>query len=156
MLDTSDLPVIVLPSLWSTNHQIYRIGQCTSHDGFLPWSIIKASLGLSKQGRTPTWVSWLTSTYNHPLTQTSDMPTTCSMVPTTDRRRKEWGSFLSDDNTVLVGKISSKSLSANRIFISHWTHNSRPFFYNLCNGCSNTSWLTSDETCIIQRQRSQL
>ena len=113
MLDIPDLPVTVLPSFWSTNHQIYRIGQCTSHDGFLPWSIIKASLGLPKQGRTPTWVSWLTSTYNHPLTQISDMPTTRSMVPTTDRRRKEWVSFLSDDNTVLVGKISSKSLSAN-------------------------------------------
>src|SRR5205823_1333592 len=35
MLETLDLPATVLPSFWSTNHQIYRIGQCISHDGFL-------------------------------------------------------------------------------------------------------------------------
>ena len=84
LLDTPDLPHEVLHSFWSSNHRTYRLGQCSHDNGPIPWFMVKAYQGLSKQGRTPIWFTWLSSILQQLPTIQSELIVSHIQPPSTD------------------------------------------------------------------------
>ena len=152
-LDAPDLPHEVLHSFWSSKHRTYRLGQCSHDNGPIPWSMVKAYQGLSKQGRTPIWFTWLSSILQQLPTIPSELTTSHIQPPSTDRRRKEWVSFTASSNTALIGRITSKSKFAHLLSITHWTARNSDYSYSICNGCEYSSWKSENNDCIIQKPK---
>ena len=150
-LDAPDLPAQVLHSFWSSNHSTYRIGQCTYDNQPLPWSMVKSLQGLSKKGRTPIWFLWLSSILQHIPTIPSEISAYHTKIPSTDRRKKEWVSFLSSNSSspTLIGRIDSKSARSNMTSVTHWTSPNQNFLFSVCKGCEYSLWKSEKNACII-------
>src|SRR5947207_10218574 len=113
--------------------------------------MVKSYQGMPKQGRTLIWFIWLSSILQQLPEIPSELHTYHTQAPSTDRRRKEWVSFLDSSNTPLIGKITSKSIRANRISLTYWTSPNNDFSYIICKGCELSSWKSDMDDCIIQK-----
>ena len=154
LLEAPDLPIKVLRSFWSSNHHIYRFGQCIYDNVPLPWGLIKAHQNLSKKDRTPLWFDWIMSIIQHLPPIQSELQASQIHAPSTDRRRKEWVSFISLPDNVSLGKIVSKSKNSRTITITHWSSANNDFSFKACNGCTLSSWQSDIGECQIQKSRS--
>src|SRR5947207_13320721 len=82
----------------------------------------------------------------------SKLHTNHTHIPLTDRRQKEWVSFVSSLNGLVTGRIASKLQSARMLTINHWTPINDGYSFNICKDCFLFSGLSENNKCLIKNQ----